>query len=127
MANSKWDTKGHKEIASANSAASNLISFWDLMGAKKSDNPKSLLELEARTVLENRGRREQDWETNVQREKPPIVEMDLTAESPSESPEVSVIKKEKITPNPGKPTLVKLRRLEKIVSTTSPSCLIEAC
>ena len=88
--------KGHKEITSANSAETNLISFWDLMGAEKSDNPKSLLELEARTVLEDRSRREQDLETNVQREKPPILELDLTAESPSESPEVSVIKKEKM-------------------------------
>ena len=89
--------KGQKEIASANSAATKLISFWDLMGAEKSDNPKSLLELEARTVLEERGREIQDFETNVQREKPPIVEVDLTAESPSESPEVSVIGTKKIT------------------------------
>ena len=48
------------------------MSFWDLMGAEKSDNPKSLLELEARTVLEDRSRREQELETNVRREKPPI-------------------------------------------------------
>ena len=27
------------------------MSFWDLMGAEKSDNPKSLLELEARQFL----------------------------------------------------------------------------
>ena len=89
--------KGHKEITSANSAETNLISFWDLMGAEKSNNPKNLLELEARTVLEDRNRREQDWEKNVQKEKPPIIEVDLTAESPSESPEDSVIKKETIT------------------------------
>ena len=89
--------KGRKEITPANSAETNLISFWDLTGAEKSENPKSLLELEARTVLEDRNRREQDLETNVQREKPPILEVDLTAESPSESPEVCVIKKEKIT------------------------------
>ena len=62
------------------------------MGAVKSDNPKSLLKLEARTVLENRNRREQELETNVQ---PSIIDVDLTAESRSESPEVSVIKKEK--------------------------------
>ena len=71
------------------------MSFCDLMGAEKTDNPKSLLELEARTTLEDRSRREQELETNVQREKPPIIEVDLTAESPSESPEVSVIKKGK--------------------------------
>ena len=69
------------------------------MGAEKSNNPKSLLELEAGSVLEDRNRREEDWETNVQREKLPIIEVNLTAESPSESPEVSVIKKEKITHN----------------------------
>ena len=89
--------KGQKDIASANSAATKLISFWDLMGAEKSDNPKSLLELEARTVLEERDRQIQDFETNVQREKPPIVEVDITAESPSESQEVSVIGTKKIT------------------------------
>ena len=71
------------------------MSFCDLMGAEKTDNPESLLELEPRTTLEDRSRREQELETNVQREKPPILEMDLTAESPSESPEVSVIKKGK--------------------------------
>ena len=87
--------KRRKEITSANSAETNLISFWDLMGAEKSSNPKSLLELEARTVLEDRNRREQNLETNVQREKPPIIEVDLTAESLSESPEVSVIKKKR--------------------------------
>ena len=65
------------------------------MGAEKSDNPKSLLELEARTVLDDRNKCDQTVETNTQRENPPIIEVDLTAESPSESPEVSIIKKEK--------------------------------
>ena len=68
------------------------MSFWDRIGAEKSDNTKSLLELEARTILENRNRSEQELETNA---KPSIIEVDLTVESPSESPEVSVIKKEK--------------------------------
>ena len=67
--------KGRKEITPANSAETNLISFWDLTGAEKSENPKSLLELEARTVLEDRNRREQNLETNVQREKPPLLEV----------------------------------------------------
>ena len=117
--------KGHKEITSVNSAETNLISFWDLMGAEKSDNPKSLLELEARTVLEDRSRREQDLETNVQREKPAILEVDLTAESPSESPEVSVIKKEKITHKSRKDDS---RQAEtKIVLATLPSFSTEAC
>ena len=90
--------KGYKEITSGNAAGNvetTLMSFWDLMGAEKSDNPKSLLELEARTVLDDRNKRDQTLETNTQRENPPIIEVDLTAESPSESPEVSIIKKEK--------------------------------
>ena len=91
--------KGYKEITSGKLADTNLMSFWDLMGAEKSDNPKSLLELEARTVLEDRSRSEQELETNVQREKPPILEVALRAESPSKSPEVSVIKKEKTSHN----------------------------
>ena len=65
------------------------------MGAEKSDNPKNLLELEARTILDDRNKRDQTLETNTQRENPTIIEVDLTAESPSESPEVSIIKKEK--------------------------------
>ena len=91
--------KGYKEITSGKLAETNRMSFWDLMGADKSDNPKSLLKLEARKVLEDRSRREQELETKVQREKPIIIEVDLTAESPSESPEVSVIKKEKTSHN----------------------------
>ena len=90
--------KGYKEITSGNAAGNvetTLMSFWDLMGAEKSDNPKSLLELEARTVYDDRNKRDQTLETNTQRENPPIIEVDLTAESPSESPEVSIIKKEK--------------------------------
>ena len=90
--------KGYKEITSGNAAGNvetTLMSFWDLMRAEKSDNPKSLLELEARTVLDGRNKRDQTLETNTQRENPPIIEVDLTAESPSESPEVSIIKKEK--------------------------------
>ena len=90
--------KGYKEITSGNAAGNvetTLTSFWDLMGAEKSDNPKSLLELEARTVLDDINRRDQTLETNTQRENPPIIEVDLTAESPSESPEVSIIKREK--------------------------------
>ena len=71
------------------------MSFWDLIGAEKSDNPKSLLELEARTVLDDRNKCDQTLETNTQKENPPIIEVDLTAESPSESPEVIIIKKEK--------------------------------
>ena len=90
--------KGYKEITSGNAAENAerlLMSFLDLMGAEKSNNPKSLLELEARTVLNDRSRREQELEANTQRENPLIIEVDLTAESPSESPEVSIIKKEK--------------------------------
>ena len=58
--------KEYNEITSGKVAETNLMSFWDLMGAEKSDNPKNLLELEARTVLENRSRHEQELETNVQ-------------------------------------------------------------
>ena len=94
--------KGYREITSGDTAETNLISFWDLMGAEKHDNPKSLLELEARTVLDDRSRHEQDLETNAQRENPSIKEVDLTAESPSESPEVSIIKSKRTSHNSGK-------------------------
>ena len=91
-------SRGLKEIQSGNVAGSSgttLMSFWDLMGAERPDNPKSLLELEARTVLDDRNRGDQSLQLNTQSEIPQIIEVDLTAESPSESPEVSMIKKEK--------------------------------
>ena len=91
-------SKGCKEITSGNAAGNSettLMSFWDLMGAEKPNNPKSLLELEARTVLDDLNRSDQSLEFNTQRGNPQIIEVDLTAESPSESPEVSIIKKEK--------------------------------
>ena len=95
-------SKGFKETSSGNAAGNSettLMSFWDLMGAEKSDNPKSLLELEARTVLDDRNRSDQSLEINTQREDPQIIEVDLTAESPSESPEVSIIRREKTDHN----------------------------
>ena len=85
-----------KEITAGKLAETNLMSFWDLMGAEKSDNPKSLLELEARTILENKNRSDQELETNA---KPLIIEVDINLESPSESLEVSVIKKGKTNHN----------------------------
>ena len=91
--------KGQRKISSASPVATKFISFWDPMDAEKSDNPKNMLELEARTVMENNGKREQDFDTNSQGDKPSIVEVDLTAERPSESPEVSMIGKKKITHN----------------------------
>ena len=91
--------KSQIKIPSASPVATKLFSFWDPMGAEKSDNPKSMLELEARIVMEKNGKREQDFDTNSQGDKPPIVEVDLTAENPSESPEVSMIGKKKITHN----------------------------
>ena len=76
------------------------MSFWDLIGAERPDNPKSLLELEARTVLVDRNRGDQSSQLNTQSEIPQIIEVDLTAESPSESPEASMIKKEKTCHDP---------------------------
>ena len=121
--------KGYKEITSGNAAGNmepTLMSFWDLMGAEKSDNPKSLLELEARTVLDDRNKRDQTLETNTQRENhPPIIEVDLTAESPSESPEVSIIKKEKTGHNSRRISSHQKKRVQKSALTISPSCSIE--
>ena len=69
------------------------------MGAERTDNPRSMLELEAQTELENRAQQDREIDINAKDYKPPIVEVDLTAESPSDSPEVSVIGKKKTTHN----------------------------
>ena len=90
--------RGLKEIQSGNvtgSSGTTLMSFWDLLGAERPDNPKSLIELEARTALVDCNRGDQSSQLNTRSEFPQIIEVDLTAESPSESPEVSMIKKEK--------------------------------
>ena len=48
--------RGLKEIQSGNvtgSSGATLMSFWDLLGAERPDNPKCLIELEARTSHHN--------------------------------------------------------------------------
>ena len=91
-------SKGCKEITSGNTAGNSettLMSFWDLMGAEKPNNPKSILELEARTVLDDLNRSDLSLESNTQRGNPQIIEVDLTAESPPGTPEVSIVTKDK--------------------------------
>ena len=91
-------SKGCKEITSGNTAGNSettLMSFWDLMGAEKPNNPKSILELEARTVLDDLNRSDLSLEYNTQRGNPQIIEVDLTAESPPGTPEVSIVTKGK--------------------------------
>ena len=51
--------------SSASPIAANLISFWDLMGAERTDNPRSMLELEAQTELENRAQHDQELDINA--------------------------------------------------------------
>ena len=87
--------KRQTEISTASPVAAKLISFWDVMRAERTDNPRSMLELEAQTVMMSIAQHEQEFDINAKEDKPPIVEVDLTAESP----EVSVIGKKKTTHN----------------------------
>ena len=82
-------------------AMTKLISFWDLMGAERKDNPKSMLELEAETEMQSRTQQDQEDDNDSMKYRSPTVEVDLTAESPSESPEASVIGGEEPTANLG--------------------------
>ena len=50
---------------------------------------------QAQTELKSRAQHDQELDINAKSYKPPKVEVDLTAESPSDSPEVSVIGKKK--------------------------------
>ena len=72
-------------------AMTKLISFWDLMGAERKDNPRSMLELEAETEMQSRTQQDQEVDNDSMKYRSPTVEVDLTAESPSESPEGSLI------------------------------------
>ena len=85
--------KRQTETSSASPLATKLVSFCDLMGAERTDNPRSMLELEAQTVMKSRAQHVQELDMNAKGGKPPIVEVDLIAESPSDIPEVSVIGK----------------------------------
>ena len=49
------------------------------MGAEKSYNQKSMLELQAQTVMESTGKQKQEFDIEVHGDKPLIVEVDLTA------------------------------------------------
>ena len=69
-------------------AMTKLISFWDLMGAERKDNPRSGLELKAQTEMQSRAQQDQEVDNSSKGYRSPIVEVDLTAESP----EVSVIR-----------------------------------
>ena len=76
--------------ASPLAAMTKLISIWDLMGVERKDNSRSMLELEAQTEMQSRVQHDQEIDRNSKGYKSPIVELDLTAESLSDSPEVSV-------------------------------------
>ena len=64
-----------------------LWSFWDLVGSERTDNirPENMLQLEASSEWESP--QGNSASTNV----PNIIEVDLTADSTSESPEVSLV------------------------------------
>ena len=64
-----------------------LWSFWDLLGSERTDNirPENMLQLEASSEWESP--QGNSSSTNV----PNIIELDLTADSTSESPEISLV------------------------------------
>ena len=72
-------------------AMTKLISFWDLMGAERKDNPRIMLELEAETEMQSRTQQDQEVDNDSMKYRSPTYEVGLAAESPSESPEASVI------------------------------------
>ena len=74
-----------------------LVSFWDLMCAERKDNPKNMIELEAQSEMQSRDQQEQDVNDETISQRTPIIEVDLTAESLSERPEVSVIGEKRIS------------------------------
>ena len=77
--------------SSASPQVPKLVSIWDLMGAERKDNSENMLELEAQLVMQSRTLQEQEANDGSESKRAQIPEVDLTAESPSEIPEVSVI------------------------------------
>ena len=97
--------------SSASPPVQKLVSFWDLMGAERKDNPENMLKLKAQLVMQSRTLQEQEANDGSESKRSQIVEVDLTAESPSESPEVSVIGGKRIN---HKSRYDKFRRAEQI-------------
>ena len=64
-----------------------LISFWDLVGSERADKviPGSLLELEASTDMSS------PQKNMPERNDLKVIEVDLTADSPISSPEISLV------------------------------------
>ena len=56
-----------------------------------------MIELEAQSEVQNRDQQEQDVNDETISQRTPIIEVDLTAKSPSERPEVSVIRGKRIS------------------------------
>ena len=51
--------------SSVSPIAGKLISFWDFMGAERTDNPRSMLELEAQTEMKSRAQHDQELDINA--------------------------------------------------------------
>ena len=107
-------------------AMTKLISFWDLMGAERKDNPRSMLELEAQTEMQSRAQHDQEIDKYSKKYLSPIVEVDLTAESP----EVSVIGKKRANHNSRKDEfcqaeLIKGESLDNLTKLIDRSLLAE--
>ena len=64
-----------------------LMSFWDLVGSERTDNstPGTMLQLEAPTEMISPHKNTEDVKGTT------VIEVDLTAGSPSDSPEVSLV------------------------------------
>ena len=77
------------------------------MGTERKDNSRSMIELEAQTEMQSRAQQNQEVDNDSKEYRSPIVEVDLTAESPSESPAVSVIGEEQPITNLGETNFVK--------------------
>ena len=56
--------------SSVSPIAAKLISFWDFMGAERTDNPRSMLELEAQTEMKSRAQHDQELDINAKDYKP---------------------------------------------------------
>ena len=70
----------------------NLILFWDLIGSERPDKPGKKLELEAHSEMVSPKAEEKEIDCVYRNEGTPIIEVNLTADSPKESsPEVSVV------------------------------------
>ena len=79
--------KDRNQPTSSEEESRKLMSFWDLVGSERTDRekPENMLQLEASTELISPQR---DY-TSVNDSK--IIEVDLTADTTSESPEVSLV------------------------------------